>query len=281
MDVGFIGLGNIGKPMAEHLVKAGLNTTVFDVMPEACESVVELGACAAATPGEVAANADFIGVCVRNDDDVMSVLQGEEGIFANGRKGALVMIHSTVRQETILQVAEMAKAHDMTVTDVPMTGGAGGAQAGTLCYMFGGSDADLSKATPVLNTSADKIVHAGGTGAGIAMKLCNNLMTYAAFTAMHEAGKLAAASGLSFDVLKEVGQQNGVITPQMLTFIEGRDALHEACSEEDFRGIFAGFAALGVKDLQAALESAEQLGVSLPATEKHHELIESVFFKAY
>ena len=106
-------------------------------------------------------------------------------------------------------------------------------------------------------------------------------MTYAAFVAMHEADKLAKACDLSFDVLKAVGQHNGVITPQMQTFIEGRNALYDGCSLEDFRGMFAGFAALGKKDLQAALDSANQLGVSLPATEKNHQLIEAVFFNDY
>lgn len=281
MEAGFIGLGNIGKPMAEQLVKKGFKTTVFDVMPKACESLKAEGARVANSPAEVAANADVIGVCVRNDADVESVLQGEDGIFSAARAGALIMIHSTVNQKTILDMALAGEKHHVSVTDVPMTGGAGGAAAGTLCYMFGGTEADFIKAQPFLNASAEKIVHTGGTGSGMAMKLCNNLMTYAAFVAMHEADKLAKACDLSFDVLKAVGQHNGVITPQMQTFIEGRNALYDGCSLEDFRGMFAGFAALGKKDLQAALDSANQLGVSLPATEKNHQLIEAVFFNDY
>jgi 3-hydroxyisobutyrate dehydrogenase len=177
--------------------------------------------------------------------------------------------------------AERARASGVIVMDAPITGGASGAENGSLCYMLGGDAATVETVRPVFMTSAQKVIHAGDLGAGIALKLCNNLITYAEFIAIHEAGKLAEAAGLSLAVLAEVGQANGVITPQMQMFIENRNALHKGCSEADFKAIFGGFAALGAKDLQAALESAAQLNCDLPATTVNQTLIEKVFFNAY
>ncbi len=281
MKTGFIGLGNIGKPMAKRLAGSDHALTVYDINPAACAELVKLGATVAATPADVARAAEVIGICVRDDADVEAVLLGGQGLLAVAQPGTVIAIHSTVTQATVLAMAEAGRARGVVVIDAPITGGASGAENGTLCYMVGGEAATVETVRPVFMTSAQKIVHAGPLGAGIALKLCNNLMTYAAFTAIHEAAKLAEAGGLSLQVLKEVGQANGVVTPQMLQFIENRNALHKGCSEADFRAIFGGFAALGVKDLQAALASAEQLGISLPATACNAGLIEQVFFNAY
>lgn len=281
MKTGFIGLGNIGKPMARRLAGSEYALTVYDINPAACAELEALGAAVAASPAELAGQADVIGVCVRDDNDVEQVLTSEQGILSAAKAGTVVAIHSTVRQSTILAMAELAKKQGVIVIDAPITGGASGAESGTLCYMLGGDAETVEKVRPVFMTSAQKVIHAGDLGAGIALKLCNNLVTYAEFIAIHEASKLAEAAGLSLDVLGEVGQANGVITPQMQMFIENRNALYKGCSEADFKAIFGGFAALGVKDLQAALESAAQLGIELPATTVNHTLIEKVFFNAY
>ncbi len=281
MKTGFIGLGNIGKPMAKRLAGSEYALTVYDINLAACAELEALGAAVAASPAVLAAQADVIGVCVRDDNDVEQVLTGEQGILSTAKAGTVVVIHSTVRQSTILAMAELASKQGVTVIDAPITGGASGAENGTLCYMVGGDAETVEKVRPVFMTSAQKVIRAGDLGSGIALKLCNNLVTYAEFIAIHEASKLAEAAGLSLEVLGEVGQANGVITPQMQMFIENRNALYKGCSEADFKAIFGGFAALGVKDLQAALESAAQLGIDLPATTVNHTLIEKVFFNAY
>ena len=281
MKTGFIGLGNIGKPMAKRLAGSEYALTVYDINLAACAELEALGAAVAASPAVLAAQADVIGVCVRDDNDVEQVLTGEQGILSTAKAGTVVVIHSTVRQSTILAMADLASKQGVTVIDAPITGGASGAENGTLCYMVGGDAETVEKVRPVFMTSAQKVIRAGDLGSGIALKLCNNLVTYAEFIAIHEASKLAEAAGLSLEVLGEVGQANGVITPQMQMFIENRNALYKGCSEADFKAIFGGFAALGVKDLQAALESAAQLGIDLPATTVNHTLIEKVFFNAY
>ena len=146
-----------------------------------------------------------------------------------------------------------------------MSGGAAGAEQGTLVYMAGGAVELIERCRP-LGDVGEKIIHAGPVGAGILLKLCNNLMTYAAFTAIHEATQLARAGGLNAELLTEVGRANGVVTPQMAAFMSNRDKL--AARLPALRRAFAPLAALADKDLSAALASARELALSLPATEQ-------------
>jgi 3-hydroxyisobutyrate dehydrogenase-like beta-hydroxyacid dehydrogenase len=143
--------------------------------------------------------------------------------------------------------------------------------------MVGGPGEIVERCRPVFETSAQKIIHAGALGAGIALKLCNNLMTYAAFSAIHEAAALARASGLALDLLIEVGRSNGVVTPQMQAFVENRSRLSAAGTDVLVKN-FGPFAELGKKDLAAALASAAQLNLRLPLTAGLVETIEDAFF---
>ena len=190
---GFIGLGNIGQPMAQHLNASNFPLMVFDHFPEAMASLVEAGAKAASNAAEIAQYCNYIGLCVRDDNDVNDLLYGDQGILEYSTAGTLIAIHSTVTQASLLRWASDAAAKDIHLIDAPMTGGANGAEAGTLCYMVGGESAQIEQCRPYLNTSAAKIIHAGNLGAGIALKLCNNLITYSQFTAMSEATRLAEA----------------------------------------------------------------------------------------
>jgi 3-hydroxyisobutyrate dehydrogenase-like beta-hydroxyacid dehydrogenase len=279
MAVGFIGLGNIGRPMAKQLLKLSEPVWVFDVVPAASAELVALGANAAASPAELARLCGIIGICVRDDKDVDALLYGSEGLFANAQAGSIIAIHSTVTQDAILRWHKDAQKLGLQIIDAPITGGAAGAEAGTLCYMVGGDEATIERCRPVFLCSGSKIVHGGAIGTGIALKLCNNLMTYAAFTAVHEGFKLATACGLDPEKLLEVGQANGVVTPQMTAFISGRNAL--TGSPELLQQFFGPHAALGTKDLAAALQTADKLSVALPGTQKNSELIEDVFLNRY
>jgi 3-hydroxyisobutyrate dehydrogenase len=275
-NIGFIGLGNIGKPIARHLIQGSFQLHVFDVFPEAVNELVALGA-VAADPVEMAQTCDYIGICVRDDKDVESLFYGEHGLLAALRPDTIVAIHSTVTQAGLLKWAAQAFDKQVTIIDAPITGGASGADAGTLCYMVGGKIETLEQCRDYFNTSADKIVHAGELGTGIALKLCNNLITYAEFTAMSEATRLAEAAGLSVDVLREVGKSNGVINEQMHMMVSNRNALAAGCTDEQMDEIFGPFGRLGRKDLECAIETAASLGVSMPATELVRDMIEDVF----
>lgn len=275
MSIGFIGLGNIGKPIARHLLKLPHAIWVHDAVEAAMDELRAAGARVGA-PAELAKRCRIIGLCVRDDADVDALLYGSAGLLENVAPGTIIAVHSTVTQQAILRWAGDARARDIHVIDAPITGGASGAEAATLTYMVGGDAATLERCRPVFSTSAAKIIHAGNIGAGITLKLANNLMTYAAFAAISEAAALARAGGLSLDVLIEVGVSNGVVTPQMQSFIRNRDRIG-ASGGAALQQFFGPFGALGKKDLLAALSSAGQLGVALPTTLHLSHSIEDIF----
>jgi 3-hydroxyisobutyrate dehydrogenase len=276
-NVGYIGLGNIGKPSAQHLICDAFNAHVYDVYTPAVEEMVAAGAVGCTSVAELAKTCSHIGICVRDDAQVESLLQGEEGIFANAAPGTLVAVHSTVTQANLLQWSQQAADNGLDLIDAPITGGAHRAVEGTLCYMVGGSEEQLKRGSPVFETSAEKIVHAGPIGSGIALKLCNNFIQYTEFVAMAEAARLADACGLSVDVLRDVGLSNGVVNEQMHMFVSGRNGLSKTCSEEEMEQIFGVMGRLGRKDLECALTTAADMNVVMPTAQYISDRIEDVF----
>ncbi len=276
-NIGFIGLGNIGKPMAKHLMKGPFNVYVYDVFEKPRQELAKLGATAVDNPRDLFQVCDHVGLCVRDGKDVESLLYGKDGILENAKAGTVIAIHSTVHRSEILKWAAEGKAKNITIIDAPITGGAGGAEQAKLCYMVGADVATLEKCKPVFETSAEKIIHAGDIGIGIVLKLCNNLITYAQFTAVAEASKLAKSCGLSEAVLREVGKSNGVINEQMHTFISGRNGCLASCTPEQMEQIFGPFAKLGEKDLDCALAAAGEAGLTLRATELVRAMIADVY----
>jgi 3-hydroxyisobutyrate dehydrogenase-like beta-hydroxyacid dehydrogenase len=252
---------------------------VYDLASAPVAELKARGARVAATPAELAGECRVIGLCVRDDRDVDALLQGADGLLAQARADTVIAVHSTVTQASVLRWAEQGRARGVHVIDAPITGGASGAEAGTLCYMIGGDAEIVERCRPVFATSGSKLIHAGGLGAGVALKLCNNLMTYAAFAAIDEAVKLAHAGGLAHELLIEVGRANGVVTPQMEAFFGNREKL-AAQGEEVLQRHFGPFAALAKKDLAAVLASAESLGLQLPLTVRVEERMDAAFLKS-
>ncbi len=276
LPVGFIGLGNMGKPMARNLVCDTLEAWVYDVQQAPVDELVALGA-HAGSPAEIARHCRVIGLCVRDDRDVEALLYGEAGMLAQTAPGSVIAVHSTVTQAGLLRWAADAAARGIDLIDAPVSRGKLGKEPHFLCYMVGGDAAVLERCRPVLETSAESIIHAGPLGAGIALKLCNNLITYLEFIAMSEALAIASRSGLSIDVLAEVGRGNGVINERMVAFAANRGKLQEQLGEAGFAAAFGPFGKLGEKDLDAALETARSLGLHLPATELARSTIHDVF----
>jgi 3-hydroxyisobutyrate dehydrogenase-like beta-hydroxyacid dehydrogenase len=276
LPVGFIGLGNMGKPMARNLVCDALEAWVHDVQPAPVDELVALGA-RGATPPEIARHCRVIGLCVRDDRDVEALLYGEEGMLAVAAPGTVIAIHSTVTQAGLLRWAADAAARGIDLIDAPVTRGKLGKEPHFICYMVGGDAAVLERCRPVFATSAESIIHAGPLGAGIALKLCNNMITYLEFIAMSEALAIAEHSGLSIDVLAEVGRGNGVINERMVAFAANRVKLREQLGDAGFEAAFGPFGKLGEKDLDAALDTARSLGLHLPATALARTMIHDVF----
>lgn len=276
--VGFIGLGNIGKPMAKHLMKGGFEAVyAYDVFEPPRLELEKLGAKAVTNPKELFVACDHVGLCVRDGKDVESLLYGKDGILENSKAGTIIAIHSTVHRHEILKWHAEGKAKGIMIIDAPITGGAGGAEQAKLCYMVGADKEIFDRCKPVFETSADKVIHAGEVGVGIVLKLCNNLITYAEFTAVAEASKLAKSCGLSESVLREVGKSNGIINEQMHTFISGRNGCLASCTPEQMQQIFGPFASLGEKDLDCALTAAREAGLTLRSTELIRTMIADVY----
>jgi len=275
MRVGFIGLGNIGLPMAKRLVAAGLDTTVYDVVSERAAQVA--GARAAASPREVAAASEVVGLCVRDDADVRTAMLGDAGVLAGAARGTLVAIHSTVQPATVIEIAALAAECGVGVVDACITGGATGAAQGTLTVMVGGDAAQIDRARPFFDCFAKKVVHTGPLGSGCKMKLCNNLMTYLAWTAAYEAMLLARATGLPQATLEEVTGSNGNLSDPMRAFLALHKAPEATRRSESFQAMMRGFVEIAEKDLAASLALARECGVTLPGTAMASQIMARVY----
>jgi 3-hydroxyisobutyrate dehydrogenase-like beta-hydroxyacid dehydrogenase len=198
-------------------------------------------------------------------------------MLALAAPGTVIAVHSTVTQAGLLRWAQDAAARGIDLIDAPVTRGKLGKEPHFICYMVGGDAAVLERCRPVLETSAESIIHAGPLGAGIALKLCNNMITYMEFIAMSEALAIAERSGLTLEVLAEVGQGNGVINERMVAFASNRRKLRDQLGESGFAAAFGPFGKLAEKDIDAALDTARSLGLHLPSIELARTSIHDVF----
>lgn len=259
-SVGFVGLGNIGKPMALRLARSEHELRVFDVAPAPVAELVAAGAEAAGSVAELAAAVDVVCVMVRDDDQVRDVLGEILGVAGDGR---CVVIHSTVAPDTPGQLADVAIRHGVHVLDAPVSGGAMGATEGTLAIMVGGDDDAFARARPVLEAMGSTVVHAGAIGAGTRFKLARNMMHFVSFTAATEAMRLAEAAGLDLKALGDVVRHTDAITGGPGAIMH-RDTTAPIAEDDFWFGVFGHVQALGEKDLGFAIQLAQQLDVEVP-----------------
>lgn len=274
--MGFVGLGSIGRPMVESLLRAGVPTVVNDLNRAVVDEVVALGAVAAATLAELAAATTVVGVCVPADAHVRSVLDGPNGLFAHLAEGSTVAIHSTVRPETIRWAADAGRAHGVTVVEAALTGGFMAAAEGRSTVLLGGDPADMAPLEPLLQACAAARIHAGELGSASRLKLCLNLQTYVSFLGVFEAARLAEELGLGLEPLKAAMRANG----QLNEMVDGYLILHHL-GADDLAGMqdaLAGYAAIIEKDLGLIAELAEAAGVDIPAAELARSRAGAVYF---
>jgi len=256
--VGFVGLGNIGRPMALRLARADL--AVFDVAAEPVAELVGAGAKAAGSVVELAGLVDVLCVMVRDDNQVREVV-GEA--LGSARDGLTIAIHSTVAPGTPLELADSAARHGVRIVDAPVSGGAVGAADGTLAIMAGGAPEAFAACRPVFEDMAGLVVHAGPIGAGTRMKLARNLLHFVAFTAATEAQRLAEAAGLDLVALGDVVRHTDAITGGPGAIMHRATA--KPIERGDFwHGVFDHVRRLGEKDLGFAIALADELGVDVP-----------------
>ncbi|CAJ0854948.1 3-hydroxyisobutyrate dehydrogenase [Ralstonia sp. LMG 32965] len=201
MKIAFIGLGNMGAPMARNLLKAGHTLTVFDLNTQAVGALVEAGAMAAASPKDAATGAETVITMLPAAAHVRHVLTAEDGVLAGIAKGVPIIDSSTIDPASVKAFAALAAEHGNTFVDAPVSGGTGGAAAGTLTFMVGGTAQAFEQVRPVLSAMGKNLVHCGDTGAGQGAKICNNLVLGITMAGVAEAMSLGEALGIDPKVL--------------------------------------------------------------------------------
>lgn len=202
--IAFIGLGNMGAPMALNLVKAGHEVAVFDLVAAAMEAVVKAGARGARSAADAASGAQVVISMLPASQHVESLYLGENGLLTCIADGALVIDCSTIAPQAARKVAEAALARGLDMVDAPVSGGTGGAVAGTLTFIVGGEAAVFERARPVLEQMGKNIFHAGASGAGQVAKIANNMMLGIQMAGAAEALALGVANGLDPVVLSDI-----------------------------------------------------------------------------
>jgi len=204
MKIGFIGTGTMGQPMLSNLVEKGFGVVAFDVVPAALDAAVSRGAARAASASEAAANCDLVITMLPSSANVEAVYLGAGGILDGAAAGRLCVDMSTVDPGTSQRVAARLQERGMRFLDAPVSGGVGGAAAGTLAIMVGGAVEDLEEAHPALAAMGTNIIHVGAIGAGEVAKLCNNLISGSALIAVAEAFRIGEAFGVDPQILTNV-----------------------------------------------------------------------------
>jgi 3-hydroxyisobutyrate dehydrogenase len=204
MNIAFIGTGNMGLPMLANLLKKGFAATAFDIVPAALDRAVALGAKRAGSPAAAAAAGEMVITILPSSGNVEAAYLGAGGILEGVAKGRLCIDMSTIDPGTSQRVAACLAERGVRFIDAPVSGGVGGATAGTLAIMVGAAAADFAEAKPALDAMGANIIHVGAVGAGEVAKLCNNLIAGAAFVAVSEAFRIAEGFGVDPKILTQV-----------------------------------------------------------------------------
>ena len=268
--VGFVGLGQIGLPMASRLADWPGGLIVYDARPAAMEPLEGAGATSAASVAELAGSAAIISVMVRDDDQVRAVV-GEASASIGPRPAdqqapSIIAIHSTIAPDTASELAARYNSDDLEIVDAPVSGGFMGAQDGRLAVMFGGSRDAYERCRDAFGRWADLIVYMGPAGAGTQAKLARNLLHFVAFTAAAEAQRLAEAAGLDLRKLAKIVRHSDAVTGGAGSIMLRRTTA-PLDAGDPLLEILQKVRALGEKDLALALELGAGLGVELPMAE--------------
>lgn len=275
--VGVIGLGAIGAGVAGAVARSPHRLVVCDVRPDATARFAD-SAKVAESPHEVGATCDVVVVAVVDDDQVRSVLLPPDGALDAMRRGASVLVLSTVSVSTVLEVAEVARQRGVAVVDCGVTGGPSAAAEGELVSMVGGSVSAIDRVRPVLDTFSTLVVHMGELGTGLQAKLARNLVQYGAWLAAYQGQVLAEAAGIELSKLAQVIRASekriGGVTTLMF-----RDTVapFPPGTEPGLLDAMRTAAGLAHKDLGAARELARALGVDVPLAELADALADDVF----
>jgi 3-hydroxyisobutyrate dehydrogenase len=260
--VGFIGLGNMGLPMALNLIKAGHQVEGFDLHSPAVDKLVAAGGSPAGTINAAASRAEIVATMLPAGQHVREVYLEIGGVLDNAKPGTLLIDCSTIDVESARAVAAAAEAKGLPMIDAPVSGGVGGAQAGTLTFMVGGSESAFAQAQPLLEAMGKTVVHAGGSGNGQAAKICNNMILGVSMIVVSEAFLLAEKLGLDAQKLFEISSKSSGQCWSLTNYCPVPGPVPTSPANRDYQ---AGFtAAMMLKDLRLAQDAARSATAATP-----------------
>jgi 3-hydroxyisobutyrate dehydrogenase len=265
MKIAFIGLGNMGGPMALNLMKAGHTLSAFDLSADACSKFAAEGLAIAASAADAVAGAEVVVSMLPASAHVEGLFlgaQGKPGLLEQIRPGTLVIDSSTIAAATSQKVAAAAAAKGIAMIDAPVSGGTGGAIAGTLTFMVGGDAKDLERARPVLEKMGANIFHAGAAGAGQTAKICNNMLLGILMIGTSEALALGVANGLDPKVLSEIMRRSSGGNWALEKYNPMPGVMDTAPASKNYAGGFG--TDLMLKDLGLAQENATAVRAATP-----------------
>lgn len=254
-SIGFIGLGTMGAPMASNLLRAGYPVTVYNRTASKAAPLTELGATVAASPKEAAAGADVVITMVSNDDSIIEVYEGDNGVLAGIRSGTTVIDCSTISPALVQRLAKQIAALGSSFLEAPVTGSSPAAIDGTLVFMVGGSAETLAQVMDLFDTMGKKVLHMGDNGSGAVAKLAHNTIVGINNLALAEGFAIAAKSGLPADRFLELVQLGSA--GSKAAELKGRKII-----EHDFTNQFS--LALMLKDLKLASSLTDGSGIPAP-----------------
>ena len=252
--IGFIGLGNMGLPMAQNLVKSGHTVCGFDLSEYATERLAVGGGRRGTSVADACSEADAVITMLPAGEQVREVYLGGEGVLALVRDGTLLIDCSTIDVETAREVAQAAQESGLAMIDAPVSGGVAGAQAASLTFMVGGAEEAFASARPILEHMGKTIVHAGGAGNGQAAKICNNMILGASMIVVCEAFLLAEKLGLDAQKLFDISSKSSGQCWSMTNYCPVPGPVPTSPANRDYKPGFT--AGMMLKDLRLAQDAA-------------------------
>ena len=256
--IGFIGIGNMGRPMARHLLDGGCELSVFDIDRNAASGILSRGASWAGSPRDVAARSEIVFTSLPMPRDVEAVATGAGGILEGAAPGTILCDVCTTDPDTIRRIAAAAEPAGVQVLDAPVSGGTIGARSASLCIMVGGEEPAFARARPILELLGKTILHCGPLGSGAVCKIANNLVNLGSYFLVAEAFALGIKAGVQTQTLFDAISNSSGNTQSMQEFPGGL-----------FAGNFDGFALdLAAKDVGLATQLGRRLGVPMDSADR-------------
>ena len=255
MNLGFIGLGNMGNPMASNLIKAGHKVTVHDLRRESATNLLEMGADWADTPKDTVPGNEIVFTSLPGPREVDAVMLGESGVLEGATEGSIYVDLSTNSPNAIRRVHEICAERNVIVMDAPVSGGVTGATAGTLALMVGGDEAVFDRIKPALDAIGSHVVYCGAIGAGMIVKLCNNLVSMGNGVLLAEALTLGVKAGVGLAVLADVMSNSSGASYRLTS------SFYKSLFKGNTKPGFA--TALAAKDVRLATDLGRELGIPM------------------